>query len=179
MSSLILSVNFKKGWPCPSIVDRVAQPGSGVTVFEGAVAHIDPSSDKWVLGISAGDVTQTPYVLWNGAGGNGDQYHPFDPTKHYAQAGYGGVQGISFINQIEVETGAFNGTPAVGDQLYAGADGKLATCTANTLKAAGVANAVVVAICTEASHKMASGPTNVNVISFVPDMSKRIITAAA
>lgn len=177
--SLTLKVNFKKGWPCPSIVDAVANPATGVTVDEGLIAHLD-ANGAWVLGIdvaaTAGAHGQVPYILWNGAAGDGDNnraVYPLTSTQGFAQVGWGGVQGIALINQIEVETAQFLGTPAKGDQLYADlATGKLAVA----ITAGGVvssAGKIIIAVCTAASHKMASGPNNVSVITFIPDHSKR------
>ena len=180
-----LRVNFLKGWPCPSIVDHVGVPAVGVTVFEGAIA-CQNAAGQWVLGASS--VSDVPHVLWNGASGDGDHAHVFDPTKDYGQVAWGGVQGIALLNQIEVETAAWGttlaadgsalGTPAYGDQLFADTDGKLKVA----MTAAGVKKAsskLVVAICTKGAHQMSAGAMNASMISFVPDNSKRITAAAA
>jgi hypothetical protein len=179
-----LRVNFLKGWPCPSIVDHVGTPAAGVTVFEGAIA-CQNAAGQWTLGASS--VSDVPHVLWNGAAGDGDNAHVFDPTKDYGQVGWGGVQGIAFLNQIEVETAAWStstagttdgafGTPAYGDQLFADTDGKLKVA----MTAAGVKKAaakLIVAICTKDAHQMSAGAMNASMISFVPDISKRITAA--
>lgn len=167
--SFQLKVNFVKGWPCPSIVDHVGSPATGVTVDEGLIARLDSAGD-WVLGIS--NVNQIPHVLWNGAAGDGDHSHVFNAAQHYAQVGWGGVQGIAFINQIEVETSGYGGTPAYGDQLYADVDGKLKVAI-TAAGAVSVAAKVIVAICTKGVHKMSAGAGNADVITFIPDNSKR------
>ena len=169
--SFTLKVNFTKGWPCPTIVDHVGNPASGQTVDEGMIAHLN-SAGEWVRGVS--NVNQTPHVLWNGAAQDGDHGHVFDSAKAYAQVGWGGIQGVSFINQIEVETSQYDtGTlPAFGDQLDAHTDGKLYVA----VQADGTlirASKVICAICVKGPHKMANGAGNVNVITITPDMSKR------
>ena len=169
--SFRLSVNFLKGWPCPSIVDFVGAPAAGVTVAEGLVAHRD-STGKWVLGVSA--VNQVPYVLWNGAAGDGDQAHVFPSTATasaagYVQAGYGGVQGIAHINQIEVETAQYAGTPQFGDSLYADTDGVLKICAGS----ATVSGKLIVALVTKGVHTK-PGTGAVSMITYIPDNSKRI-----
>ena len=169
--SLTLKVNFKKGWPSPSVVEKVAAPASGVTTLEaGKIGRLD-TTGKWVLGIAA--VNQPAYVFRN------DQNDP-DTTYNYGgsdslatQAAYGGVQGVSLDNAIEFETIQYSGTPAVGDQLYADTDGllKVAVNNAGTLV---TASKVIVATVTRGVHSYQGS----SYIQVVPDKSKRLSPAS-
>jgi hypothetical protein len=158
---LALKVNFKKGWPNPSVLEAVAPPHTGVTALEaGMVGYKNASTGGWVLGITA--ITQVPYIFRNdqtdpdaarGPGVGNSTTTNFSDT--WNQVSFGGVQGIALSNPLEVQTVQFTGSPAVGDELTAAASGKLATA---------IATNVVVGICTKASHTY-QGKTY---ITFVP-----------
>lgn len=163
--SLTLKVNFKKGWPSPSIVEKAAAPASGVTTLEaGKVGHLD-TDGKWVLGVSA--VNQLPYVFRN------DQNDPdagrSATNTGYVQGALGAIQGVALSNALEFQTVQYAGNPAIGDQLYADTDGKLKVA----ITAAGVtsvASKVIVATVTKGVHQYQTS----NYIQVVPDTSKRI-----
>jgi hypothetical protein len=168
---LTLKVNFKKGWPSPSIVEKVANPASGVTTLEaGKIGRLN-STGQWVLGIAA--VNQPAYVFRN------DQGDPDTATNNSGsdglavQGAFGGVQGISLDNAIEFETVQYAGTPAIGDQLYADTDGllKVAVNAAGTLV---TASKVIVATVTRGVHSY----QNSSYIQVVPDKSKRLSPAS-
>lgn len=167
--SIANKVNFKKGWPSSTIVEAVAQPASGVTTLEaGKIGHLDTATPPaWVLGItqSAVGFAEQPYVFHNdqtdGDVGNrsSDQFLS-NPVQ------WGGVQGISFSNPIEVETTQFAGTPEKGDGLYAASTGKLtvgATAAAPSTSTGG-GDKLIIAICTEARHTYQNQPY----ITFIP-----------
>lgn len=167
--SLTLKVNFKKGWPSPSIVEKAAAPASAVTTLEaGMVGHLDTNGD-WVLGVSA--VTQLPFVFRN------DQDDP-DANRgafntNYVQGAFGAVQGVAHSNALEYQTVQYAGTPAIGDQLYADTDGKLkvAVTAADVLVAA---SKPIVAIVTKGVHAYQHS----SYITVVPDNSKRTSPAS-
>ena len=167
--SLTLKVNFKKGWPSPSVVEKVANPASGVTTLEaGKIGRLD-TTGKWVLGISA--VNQPAYVFRNDQGDPDAARGAADSSS--IQGAYGGIQGVSFDNAIEFETIQYAGTPAVGDQLYADTDGKLkvAVNNAGTLV---TASKVIVATVTRGVHSYQGN----SYIQVVPDKSKRLSPAS-
>lgn len=169
--SLTLKVNFKKGWPSPSIVEKVANPASGVTTLEaGKIGHLN-STGQWVLGVSA--VNQPAYVFRNDQSDPDTQFNNSGSDGLAVQGAYGGVQGISLDNAIEFETVQYAGTPAIGDQLYADTDGllKVAVNAAGSLVAASKA---IVAVVTRGVHKY----QNSNYIQVVPDKSKRLSPAS-
>lgn len=163
--SLAKKLNFIKGWPNPHILEHSGPPAAGVTVDEALIAHRN-SAGAWVLGIS--DRTQLPFVLWNGAAGDGDQGVAFSKTASSQQVRYGGVQGIALSNPIEFQTAQYAGTPVFGDGLYADTDGVLKVCTGS----ATVASKIVVAY---VSKGVTASPTaNVNMITVVPDNSRQV-----
>lgn len=162
--SLAKKLNFVKGWPNPHILEHVGPPASGVTVDEGLIAHRN-SAGAWVLGVS--DRTQMPYVLWNGAAGDGDQGVSFDKTASSQQVKWGGVQGIAFLNPMEFSTAKYSGTPVFGDGLYADTDGVLKICSGS----ADVSSKVIVAYVTKG---VTASPQGVNMITVLPDNSRRI-----
>ncbi len=167
--SLTLKVNFKKGWPSPSIVEKVSAPAAGVTTLEaGMVGHLD-ASGKWVLGVSG--VAQLPYVFRNSQG-DPDANRGVPSGAMYVAADLGGIQGIAHSNAIEYQTVQYAGAPAVGDQLYADTDGALKVA----INEAGVmvtASKVVVAVVTKGVHKYQDG----SYIQVIPDNSKRLSPA--
>ena len=64
-------VNFKKGWPSPTIVEAVANVASGNTALQaGMIGHLN-SSGEWVLGMVINAATPvpeayaTPYIFHN------------------------------------------------------------------------------------------------------------------
>lgn len=161
--SLSKKLNFVKGWPNPHINEFVGKMSSGQTALEGAIAHRN-SSGQWVLGVSAQN--QLPYVLWNGADGDGDQGFTFSASQSYQQTDWGGIQGVGFDNPIEFQTTRYSGTPVFGDSLYADTDGILKICAGS----ASVSNKVIVATVTV-------GVTAIGGLSFitvVPDNSRRV-----
>jgi hypothetical protein len=143
--SLLNKVNFTKGWPNPSIQEEVLMPDTGVTIeagFIGARKQTDP--DVWILGIDA--LIEEVFIFRNDS---------TDPDAARAAATtdskaipFGGVQGISFQNPLEIETIQYTGSPAIGDQLFAHTDGKLgiAVTKAGLLVAA---SKVVIAVVTK------------------------------
>lgn len=167
--SLTLKVNFLKGWPCPSIVDKVGaisttNPLDAQNLTEGSIAQLDVSGN-WVRPVLAPNNARAQdallYILWNGAAGDGDQNHGYPVANaSFGQVGWGGVQGIALVNQIEVESAQYLGTPVFNDPLtYDTATGKLQVAAAGQL---------VIAICTRGVHKMASDTGSADVISFIP-----------
>jgi hypothetical protein len=174
--SLTLKVNFLKGWPNPSIAEKVSQPDTGVTTLDqGMTGHQNPANGKWVLGISA--VTQLPYVFRNAQGDPDSGRLSTDPAS-YIQGALGGIQGVAYSNPIEFETAQYGttcptgstncGTPAAGDQLFADVDGLLYVA----ITAGGVtkkASQAIVAQVTQGVHAY----QGTNMISVVPDNSKR------
>jgi len=156
--SLTLKVNFKKGWPSPSIVEKVSAPASGVTTLEaGMVGHLNDDG-KWVLGISA--VSQTPFVFRNSQD-DPDANRGVPAGSMYVAADLGGIQGISHLNAIEYQTVQFVGTPLVGSELSAGTNGKLKVAATGE---------VIVAIVTKALHSY----QDMSYIQVIPDNSKRL-----
>jgi hypothetical protein len=149
-------VNFVKGWPNPHIVERVAQPHSGVTTLQaGMIGHLDSTAHDWVLGVSA--VTQEPHVFHNDQADPDSGNVSADPTL-YTSVLWGGVHGISHMNPLIYDTIQYGvtaptgstacGTPAVDDLLFADTDGKLYVGkTGATVKLSGQA---IVAVCTQA-----------------------------
>lgn len=163
--SLARKLNFIKGWPNPHILEHSGAPASGVNVDEGLIAHRN-SAGAWVLGIS--DKTQLPFVLWNGAAGDGDHGVPFNKAASSQQVRYGGVQGIALSNPIEFQTTQYAGTPVFGDGLYADTDGVLKVCSGS----ASVANKVIVAY---VSKGVSPSPlSNASMITVVPDNSRQV-----
>jgi hypothetical protein len=144
MPSLKNKVNFTKGWPSKTIVEESLRPDTGVTIeagFIGVRKHSDP--DVWVLGVL--DLVDEPFVFRNDSD-DPDANRPAHDAAEYKQVPFGGVQGISFQNPLEIETIQFTGTPAVGERLYADTDGKLkvgAGATGTTVQAGKVIVAVV------------------------------------
>lgn len=144
MPSLKLKVNFTKGWPSKSIVEEVLQPDTGVLVEAGFIGR-RTTTNKWALGITA--LTQEPFIFRN-------DYDDPDagrsaPDSDTVAVKFGGIQGISFQNPLEVETTQYSGNPAVGDLLYAHTDGllKIAVNAAGTLV---TASKVVLCVVTKA-----------------------------
>jgi hypothetical protein len=125
MPSLTLKGNFKRGWPNPHIVEKVAQADSTCNLASGTPllgfmgGHLN-GSGAWVLGVSA--ISQQAYIFRNGVD-EADAGRAATISADYIQAGYGGIQGISFDNPILVETVQFSGTPAVDTEIYCDTDG--------------------------------------------------------
>lgn len=122
--SLLNKVNFTKGWPHKAIVEEVLNPASGVVIeagFIGRRSHSTPE-DTWVLGITS--LHQEPFIFRNDSQDPDAQRGAHNGD--YVQVPYGGVQGISFQNPLEIETIQFEGNPVPGDLLYATSGGKLA-----------------------------------------------------
>jgi hypothetical protein len=166
MPSLTLKVNFTKGWPNPSIVEKVAAPASGVTTLDqGMVGHLDLATNTWVLGVDA--ITHTAYVFRN-AQNDPDAGRLSNDQASYIQANLGGIQGISFENPIEFWTTQYSGTPAPGDQLYADTDGLLKVAI-NAANSTITASKPIVAVVTQ-GPKLYQGTSHITVI---PDTSKR------
>lgn len=167
---LLNKVNFTKGWPSKSIVEEVLKPDSGVEVEAGLIGrrkHTNP--DVWVLGIT--ELHQEPFIFRNDYDDPdaGRSAHASD----YAQVDFGGVQGISFQNPLEIETIQFVGTPAIGDRLYANSDGKLAV--AEQANGTVVANEeVVLAVVTKAAYNVGA----CEYIRVVPITSKYLTAGA-
>ena len=165
--SFILKVNFLKGWPSPTIIEKSAQPATGVTIEAGMVGRLN-TAGAWVLGITG--VSQVPYIFRNESD-DVDAGKAFVPTRSWNQISWGGVQGISFNSQFEVQTSQYAGTPAVGDQLYADTDGKLKVAITEA-GATSQAGKVIVGVVTRGVHA-GTGDGPVSYIAFVPDRGGR------
>lgn len=135
--SLQLKVNFSKGWPSPYIVEEVLAPHSGVTIEQGLIGRRS-STNTWVLGVTA--ISQNPFVFRNESV-DPDSGRASEQATEYAQVPFGGIQGISFRNPLEIETTQYVGTPAVGTLLFANTDGKLETATSGDIAIAIVTKA--------------------------------------
>ena len=114
-------VNFKKGWPSPTIVEIVANPASAVTTLQaGMIGHLDDSGN-WVLGMTASGGTlpnATAFIFHNDQADGDAGVASADPlTSNPAR--YGGVHGISLQQPLIVETSqiASNFDPVIGDKL--------------------------------------------------------------
>lgn len=121
--SLKNKVNFTKGWPSKTIQEEVLLPDTGVVIeagFIGTRKHADP--EVWVLGI--GNLVDEVFIFRNDST-DPDAARTAHDAAEYKQVPFGGVQGISFQNPLEIETIQYDGTPAVGDKLYADTDGLL------------------------------------------------------
>ena len=145
MPTLTLKGNIKRGWPNPHIVEKVAQADSTCalssnTPLLGFMVGRLLANGNWGLGITAAG--QQPYVFRNGVD-EADAGRAATISNDYIQAGYGGIQGLSFANPLLVETVQFAGTPAVDTELKADTDGKLKVA---------VSGDVVVARVDETSH---------------------------
>lgn len=156
--SLALKVNFKKGWPNPSILEAVAPGVAGLEA--GMVGRKHPTTGAWVLGITG--INDLPFVFRNSFGDPDAARGPgigADTANQgtWNQVAFGGIQGIALSNPIEVETVQFNplAAPAVGNALSVGTNGKFKIA---------VATEIIVAVCTEASH----GYQGANFITFIP-----------
>ena len=172
--SLTLKVNFKKGWPSPSIVEKAAQPATGVTTLEaGMVGHLD-TAGAWVLGVS--HLNQLPYVFRNDQGDPDANRGAHDAT--YVAGAFGAIQGVAHSNPIEYQTVQYAGTPAVGDELYADTDGevKVAVTKAQAEARSGTtaASQVIVAVVTKGVHAY----QHASYIQVVPDNSRRLSPAS-
>lgn len=148
MPSLDSKVNFTKGWPSKSIVEEVLLPDSGVDIEAGFIGRrklTDP--DVWVLGISS--LAQEPFIFRNDS--DDPDASRSAHASDYKQVPFGGVQGISFQNPLEVETIQHSGTIAQGDLLYADTDGllKVAVDSAGATQEAGK---VVLCVVTKAAY---------------------------
>ena len=151
MPSLKVKVNFTKGWPSKTIMEDVLLPDSGVEIeagFIGRKKHTDP--DVWVLGID--DLVDEVFIFRNDYD-DPDASRSSTDAGEYRQVPFGGVQGISFQNPLEIETIQYSGTPALGDRLYADTDGllKVAVLANGTLVAA---SKVVVAVMTKDTYNV-------------------------
>lgn len=123
MASLKNKVNFTKGWPSKSIQEEVLQPDSGVSIeagFVGIRKHADP--EVWILGVP--NLVDEVFIFRNDSDDPDAARTSHDPDE-YRQVPFGGVQGISFQNPLEIETIQYDGAPSVGDKLYADVDGLL------------------------------------------------------
>ena len=170
--SFQLLVNFRKGWPCPSIVDHVTGADANVIIAEGMIGSINYATGLWQLGVA--DVNHPGYVFRNGpgtyaatgaaiAGASLDAGQVFVAANSSQQVNYGNIQGIALLNQIEFDTVWFGGNdvgtsgatpnPGAGDQLYADTDGRLKVGkTAAGVVTAGVSGKICVGIVKVASH---------------------------
>lgn len=169
--SFSLKLNFTKGWPNPYIYERMCAATTPSEVDEGKIAHI--VNGKWVVGFPAAKIDWMPFVLWNGAAQDGDHGIAFDKTNaSYQQATYGSIQGIAFSNPIEFQTSQFTGTVGAfvdGAQLSVS---NAADATKGKFKIA-ESTEVVVAICLGVA---ALSPGGVQMITVVPDLSKRVVS---
>ena len=153
-------VNFKKGWPSPTIVEAVANVASGNTALEaGMIGRL--VANEWVLGMatSATDYS-TPYIFHNDyLDGDTGNYSPDTTISNPAK--YGGVHGISLQQPLVIETSqiASNFDPAVGSRLIS---------TGGTLiAAAGAAvNNRIIGYVTEGRHTY----NGLTYITFVPEL---------
>lgn len=142
MPSLLNKVNFTKGWPSKSIVEEVLLPDTGVEPEAGFIGRrklTDP--DVWVLGVDS--LEQEPFIFRN-------DFDDPDATRSahasdYKQVPFGGIQGISFQNPLEIETIQYGGTPSVGDLLYADTDGLLKIDP-------GASGNIILAVCIKAPY---------------------------
>ena len=130
-------VNFKKGWPSPTIVEAVANPTSGVTTLEaGMIGHLN-AAGTWVLGMSAGAATPSaeslaaPYIFHNDQVDGDAGVASADPLISNP-ARYGGVHGIGLQQPLVIETSQIASgytTPAIGDRLVTNTSGKVLAAT--------------------------------------------------
>lgn len=155
-------VNFKKGWPSPTIIEAVASPASGVTTLEaGMIGHLD-ASGNWVLGMTAsgGNLPNaTPYIFHNDQA-DGDAGNASADTTISNPARYGGVHGISLQQPLVIETSQIASgytTPAIGDKLMS---------TAGKVEALTATNNRVIGYVTEAKHTY----NGLEYITFVPEL---------
>lgn len=157
--SIVNRGHFRKGWPSPQIVEKVAQPSSGVTTLQAfKVGRLNNSTGTWDLGVNG--ATQEPHVFHNDQADPDSGNVSTDPTL-YTSVLFGGVHGISHQNPLIYETSQFGttcptgsvacGTPAVGDQLFADTDGKY--YVGKTAAGASKLNSqILIAVVTEAPH---------------------------
>jgi hypothetical protein len=127
MPSLKLKVNIKKGWPNPSIVEKVlpADDGNAAMLEAGFIVTRNATATAWALGIDK--VDKEAFVLMNDQDDPDAARGPADTPSAYTQANWGGLHGLSLQNPLEIETIQFEGTPAIGDKIFCRADtGKLA-----------------------------------------------------
>lgn len=151
-------VNFKKGWPSPTIIEAVANPASSVTTIQaGMIGRL--VANEWVLGMatSATDYS-TPYIFHNDQVDGDAGVASADPlTSNPAR--YGGVHGISLQQPLVIETSqiASDFNPAVGSRLMS---------TTGTLIAAATTNNRIIGYVTEARHTY----NGIDYITFVPEL---------
>ena len=121
MPTLTLKGNFKRGWPNPHIVEKVAQANascvlsSNTPLYGFMGGHLDPATGTWVLGVDT--LAHTCYIFRNGVD-EADAGRSATIPNDYIQASYGGIQGVSFTNPLLVSTIQYAGTPAVGQAMY-------------------------------------------------------------
>ena len=166
--SIANKVNFKKGWPSSTILEKVALPPASGTLEAGMVGYLDYATGKWVLGMtqSIAGLSQIPHIFHNDAtdpdvGNASADNFLSNPVK------WGGVHGISLQNPLEIETTQFTSASiAVGCGLFAAAGTGLLTygSAAATITTSNGTPAVIIGICTEASHSY----PGLNYITFVP-----------
>lgn len=152
--------HFRKGWPSPQIVEKVAQPSSGVTTLQAfMIGHLDLTADTWTLGVPA--LNKQGYVFHNDQADPDSGNVSTSPTL-YNSVLFGGVHGISLQNPLLFLTSQYglNGSTAIakGDALYAHTDGKLyvgalAATPATGLSSNGGTAHVILAICTQSVQK--------------------------
>jgi hypothetical protein len=126
MPSLKLKVNFKKGWPNPSIVEKVlsADAANAVPLEAGFIVTRNATADAWALGVPK--VAEEAFILRNDQDDPDAARGPADTPSAYTQANWGGLQGISLQNPLEIETTQYAGAIAIGDRLGCSVhDGKL------------------------------------------------------
>lgn len=142
--SLLNKVNFKKGWPNPSISELVLPAASGVTTLEaGMVGRRDLNDPEgWVLGITS--IDQTPFIFRNDQD-DPDAARAAHEPNNYRQVPFGGIQGIGFDNALIIETTQWDSgsAPSKGDLLHADTDGLLKTAASAD---------IAIATCTEAPY---------------------------
>ena len=173
-------VNFKKGWPSPTIIEAVANPTSGVTTLEaGMVGHLN-AAGTWVLGTvltnSGGTIAEayaTPYIFHNdqvdGDAGNASA----DPlTSNPAR--YGGVHGISLQQPLVIETSQIStaySTPVIGDRL---AVSVVADAQLGKLIKAAIQYTRIIGTVTEAKHTY----NGIEYITFAPELGTVFVPAS-
>lgn len=165
------------GWPDPKAVQDTLPAHSGHAYGSAAeleVCHVgrrvtEGTSTVWDLGITA--LTQVPFIFRNGV-------TDFDaaPPAHkdgYKAVPYGGINGVSFANTMEVDIATYDTvtTPAVGDTLYADTDGvlKVATQEDGTLIAASKVQIATVV----------KGPFSIGTVTFIRIAPLRTFSTSA
>ena len=162
-------VNFKKGWPSPTIVEAVANVASGNTALQaGMIGHLN-SSGEWVLGMlgtggAATEINATPYIFHNDyLDGDTGNYSPDATISNPAK--YGGVHGISLHQPLVIETSQIASgytTPVIGNKLMALTSGKVDLATSGNR---------VIGYVTEAKHDY----NGLTYLTFVPEFGNVVV----